>query len=48
MKEQARNKYRELSEEEKGIKRRYGRNRYKNISEEKYKDRMSSKKIMII
>ena len=29
----ARNKYRELSEDEKDIKREYGRNRYKNISE---------------
>ena len=27
--------YRELSEEEKNIKRKYGRNRYHNMSEEK-------------
>ena len=32
--EQERKKYEELSEEEKEIKRKYGRNRYKNISEE--------------
>ena len=32
--EQERKKYGELSEEEKEIKRKYGRNRYKNISEE--------------
>ena len=31
----ARNKYRELSEEEKNIKSEYGRNRYHNMSEEK-------------
>ena len=31
---QARNKYRELSEIEKDIKRKHGRNRYKNMSEE--------------
>ena len=33
--EQARNKCRELSEEEKNVKREYGRNRYHNTSEEK-------------
>ena len=33
--ERAKNKYRELSEEEKNIKREYGRNRYHNMSEEK-------------
>ena len=33
--ERAKNKYRELSEEEKNIKREYGRNRCHNISEEK-------------
>ena len=32
--EQERKKYGELSEEEKEIKRKYGRNRFKNISEE--------------
>ena len=35
LKEKARNKYRELPEEEKNIEREYGRNRYHNISEEK-------------
>ena len=34
LREQVRNKYRELSEEEKKIKIKYGRNRYKDISEE--------------
>ena len=34
MREQARNKYGELSNEEKDIKREYGRNIYRNISEE--------------
>ena len=32
--EEAKNKYRELSEEEKYIKREYGRNRYHNMSED--------------
>ena len=32
--ERAEKKYRELSEEEKNIKREYGRNRYHNMSEE--------------
>ena len=35
LKVKARDKYRELSEEEKDIKREYGRNRYNNMSEEK-------------
>ena len=35
LKEQARNKYRNLSEEEKNKKREYGKNRYHNMSEEK-------------
>ena len=34
LREQARNKYEELSNEEKDIKREYGRNRYQNMSEE--------------
>ena len=34
---QARNKYRNLSEEEKNKKREYGKNRYLNMSEEKKK-----------
>ena len=33
--EQARDKYRNLSEEEKNKKREYGKNRYHNMSEEK-------------
>ena len=32
LKEKARNKYRELSEEEKNIRTEYGRNRYHNMS----------------
>ena len=35
LREQARYKYRNLSEEEKNKKREYGRNRYHNMSEEK-------------
>ena len=35
LREQARDKYRNLSTEEKNKKREYGRNRYHNISEEK-------------
>ena len=35
--ERAKNKYRELSEEEKNIKREYGRNRYHDMSEENKK-----------
>ena len=35
LREQARDKYRNLSEEEKNKKREYGKNRYRNISEEK-------------
>ena len=34
---QARDKYRNLSEEEKNKKREYGKNRYRNMSEEKKK-----------
>ena len=33
MREQAKNKYREISDEEKDKKREYGRNRYQNMSE---------------
>ena len=33
----SKNKYRELSEEEKNIKRKYRRNKYHNMSEEKKK-----------
>ena len=35
--ERAKNKYRESSEEEKNIKREYGRKRYHNMSEENLK-----------
>ena len=35
LKEQARDEYRSLSEEEKNKKREYGKNRYHNMSEEK-------------
>ena len=35
LRERAKNKYRELTEEEKDIKREYGRDKYKNVSEEK-------------
>ena len=38
LREQARNKYRELSEEEKYIKRGYGRNGYHNMSNKKKKE----------
>ena len=37
LREQARDKYRNLSEEEKNKKRKYGKNRYLNMSEEKTK-----------
>ena len=37
LREKAKNKYRELSEEQKNVKREYGRNRYKNMSEKKAK-----------
>ena len=36
--QKAKNKYRELSEEEKNMKREYGRKRYHNMSEERNKD----------
>ena len=35
LRKQARDKYRNLSEEEKNKKREYGKNRYRNMSEEK-------------
>ena len=37
LREQARDKYRNLSEKEKNEKREYGKNRYHNMSEEKKK-----------
>ena len=47
LREQARDKYRNLSEEEKNKKREYGKNRYHNMSEEK-KQRLKriSKKLL--
>ena len=45
LKDQARNKYRELSEEERNIKREYGRNRYHNMSKEK-KQKLKEQKII--
>ena len=38
------NKYRNLSEEKKNIKREYGRNRYHDISEENQKNYRKTKK----
>ena len=38
LKDNARDKYRNLSEEEKNKKREYGKNRYHNISKEKKKN----------
>ena len=38
LREQARDKYRNLSEEDKNQMQKYGRNRYHNMSEEKNKD----------
>ena len=45
LREQARDKYRNLPEEEKNLKREYGKNRYLNIPEEKRKkpERISKK-----
>ena len=45
LREQARDKYRDLSEEEKNKKRGYGKNRYHNMSEEKKQTKRISKKI---
>ena len=45
LKEQGRDKYRNLSEEEKNKKRDYGRNRYRNMSEEKKQIKRISKKL---
>ena len=47
LREQARDKYRNLSEEEKNEKRNYGRNRYHNMSEEKKQTKRISKKITV-
>ena len=43
LREQARDKYRTLSEEEKNKKGEYGKNRYRNMSEEKKIKRISKK-----
>ena len=45
LREKAKNKYRELSEEQKNVKREYGRNRYKNMSEKKAKTERVPKKL---
>ena len=45
LREKAKNKYRELSEEQKNVKREYGRNRYKNMSEKKAKTEGVPKKL---
>ena len=45
LREQARNKYRSLSEEDKNKKREYGKNRYNNMSEEARVERISKTKI---
>ena len=47
LREQARDKYRNLSEEDKNEKRKYGRNRYHNMSEEKKQTKRISKKITV-
>ena len=44
--EQARDKYRNLSEEEKNKKREYGKNRYCNMSEEEKQRLKNIKKII--
>ena len=46
LREQAREKYRNLSEEEKNKKREYGKNRYHNMSEEKKKRLKEYQKII--
>ena len=45
LREQARDKYRNLSEEVKNKKREYAKNRYRNMSEEKTKTKRISKKL---
>ena len=53
LKENAKNKYRNLSEEEKEAKREYGRSRYRNMTEDKksklkdYQKNYQAKKIYI-
>ena len=45
LREQARDKYRNLSEEEKNKKREYGKNRYRNMPEEKKQTKRISKNL---
>ena len=45
LREQARDKYRNLSKEEKNKKREYGKNRYLNMTEEEKKTKRISKKL---
>ena len=45
LRQQAKDKYRNLSEEEKNKKREYGKSRYHNMSEEKTKTKRISKKL---
>ena len=47
LREQARDKYRSLSEEDKSKKRQYGRNRYHNMSEEKKQKLKEYQKIIV-
>ena len=47
LKEQARNKYRNLSEEEKNKKRESGKNRYRDMSEEKKQRLKEYQKIIV-
>ena len=48
LKGRAKNKYRELSEEDKNIKRVYRGNRYKNMSKEDKEKLKNVKKIIVI
>ena len=43
---QAKDKYRNLSEEDKNIKREYGKNRYQNMSEKSNKNLKNIKKVI--
>ena len=45
LRERAKYKYRELSEEEKDVKRQYQRNRYHNMSDKKTRTKRISKKL---
>ena len=48
LREKGRDKYRNLSEEEKNKKREYGKNRYHNTSEEKKQKLKEYQKIVIV